>query len=102
MATSQGIQTGVEPDYESGVDATLDWLDDWRLGLADQVVANINIPTCAPPSEIRGTVETVTATAFNGRPYGPADCTSTVTDVPEDIDAFNNGFIAIADVGLGS
>ncbi len=104
VATSQGLVSGVPADFPSGVTATLDWLEQWRLGLAGapfMEVANINIPTCTPPSTLNGTVETVVAPDLTGRSYTLQDCTSTVPagSIIDDVDAFNNGFVGIADVG---
>jgi 5'-nucleotidase len=100
LASSQGL--GSPPDFPSGVTAVLEWVEDFRLGRAGppyQEVANLNIPTCTAGS-IRGTVEVPVATAFNGRPFNPSDCTSTVTTFADDIDAFINGFITLSDADL--
>jgi 5'-nucleotidase len=100
LATSQGF--GTTPDFPSGVDAVLEWVADFRLGRAGppfDVVANLNIPTCTAGS-IRGTVEVPVATALNGRPINPSNCTSTVTTFADDVDAFINGYITLSDVGL--
>jgi 5'-nucleotidase len=100
VAASQGL--GNPPDYPSGVTAVLDWVADFRLGRAGapfQQVASINIPTCTSGA-IRGTLEVPTATAFNNRPFNPSDCTSSVTTINDDIDAFLNGYISLSDVHL--
>jgi 5'-nucleotidase len=105
VATSQGFGSGGVPeDYPSGVVAVLAWVRDFRLGRAGppfQQVANINIPTCAPGSSVRGTVVVPVADDLAGRPYGPGDCTSTQTNPTDDIDAFNWGYATLSDVGLG-
>jgi hypothetical protein len=44
-------------------------------------------------------VRTTVATAWNGRAYGPSDCTSTSTAINDDLDAFLLGYVGIADVG---
>jgi 5'-nucleotidase len=105
LATSQGFgQAGVSEDYPTGVTAVLAWVRDFRLGRSGppfQQVANLNIPTCAPGSSVRGTLLVPVADDLAGRPYGPADCTSTQTNPVDDVDAFNWGYITLSDVGLG-
>lgn len=102
IATSQGVGNGVPPDFESGAEATLALLEQWRIGAAGlprMELPNINIPTCAPGSSIRGTVETIVGEALDGRPYGPADCFSTEPPGVDDSDGFLRGFTTIADMG---
>lgn len=102
IASSQG---GIAPpnDFPTGVAATLALVEEWRLGRTVNTtnnVLNINIPTCAPGFSVRGTVQTVVAT--NASNYNLQDCSSTApaSSVISDIDAFNKGFISIADVGV--
>jgi hypothetical protein len=78
-------------------------VEEWRLGRTVNTpssVLNINIPSCAPGYVVRGTVQTVVAT--NATNYTLQDCSSTAPEnsVISDIDAFNKGFIGIADVGV--
>lgn len=101
IASSQG---GISPpnDFPTGVTATLALIEEWRLGRTVNTtnsVLNINIPTCAVGS-VRGTVQTVVATNSNN--YTLQDCSSIApaNSVISDIDAFNKGFIGIADVGV--
>ncbi|MCU0269200.1 MAG: 5'/3'-nucleotidase SurE [Acidimicrobiales bacterium] len=104
VAASSGLRSGVEPDFASGAAAVLAWYDDFLLGRAGpptEAVANLNIPTCADGSSIRGTVTVPVATSMAGRPYGPSDCTSTSTAIVDDVDGFNNGFITLSDAGVG-
>ena len=102
VAVSQGLPPdGAEPDYESGVEAVLAWLDDNRDDLVDGTVVNINVPTCAVDVDIRGTLEVPTAPDdTTGNPVQVADCSSTVADPPTDVAAFNAGFVAVSDPGL--
>jgi 5'-nucleotidase len=101
IASSQGRL--VAPwDWPSGVTATLALLEEWRLGRTvntNSSVLNINTPTCATGLFPRGTVQTVVAPDDVG--WGTQNCASTATpaSVISDIDAFNKGFISIADVG---
>jgi hypothetical protein len=41
------------------------------------------------------------ATAFDGRPFDPSDCTSTLSTFADDLDAFLNGFVSISNAGTG-
>ncbi|MEZ5504136.1 MAG: 5'/3'-nucleotidase SurE [Halioglobus sp.] len=101
IATSQG---GIAPpnDFPTGRTATLALIEEWRLGRTVNTtssVLNINIPTCAATFSPRGTLQTVVAPDLLGRSYTTQDCASTVVTILDDVDAFNNGFIGIADVG---
>jgi 5'-nucleotidase len=106
LAVSQGI--GDEFDYATGVELTLDWIEEHREALlagdvATDTVANLNVPSCTA-GEIKGVVEVATATDLAGRDFlAPVDCTvATPASAPaDDIDAFNLGYAALADVPLG-
>jgi 5'-nucleotidase len=107
IATSTGGIV-ISADFPTGVDATLELLEEYRLGNAGppfQEVLSINIPTCAVGFSVRGAVNTVVTRSddVGDRPLaGQAaqDCSSTETVVNDDVDAFNFGFISITDVGL--
>jgi 5'-nucleotidase len=102
LASSQGLLRDVDPDYPTGVTATLAWVRDFRLGRAGppfQAVANLNVPTCAAGSSVRGTVLVPPAAALNGRRF-TSDCTSTQTNPADDVDGFNWGYITLSEVGL--
>src|SRR4051794_9912318 len=105
LASSQGFgANGAPEDYPTGVTAVLAWVRDFRIGRGGppfQTVANLNVPTCAAGSPVRGTVAVPAAAALNGRPYGPADCTSTQTNPADDVDGFDWGYITLSDVGTG-
>jgi 5'-nucleotidase len=105
LASSQGLGAGGGPeDYPAGVKAVLTWVKEFRLGLAGppfQQVANLNIPTCAAGSSVRGRVIVPVAAALNGRPFNLQDCTSTQVNPVDDVDGFNFGFVTLSDVGLG-
>ncbi|MCB1842392.1 MAG: hypothetical protein KDI09_05470 [Halioglobus sp.] len=94
-----------EPDWPVSADATVALLEQWRLGEAGMPMMelpNINIPTCAPGTSLRGTLVTPVGVDLMGRGYAdPADCSSVkpVGDIFDDLDAFQNGFISIADMG---
>lgn len=102
IASSQGGLVAPN-DFPTGTTATLALIEEWRLGRTVNTassVLNINIPTCASGFVVRGTVQTVVAT--NPTNYTLQDCSSTApaSSVIHDIDAFNKGFIGIADVGV--
>ncbi|MFK7731748.1 MAG: 5'/3'-nucleotidase SurE [Pseudomonadales bacterium] len=102
IATSQGGILSA-PDFPAGVAATMALLEDWRLGreiYGFDNVLSINIPTCDPGLSPRGALDTVVAQDVNGRNVLMQDCASTETVINDDIDAFNNGFISITDVGI--
>lgn len=101
IATSQG---GLVPplDFPTGATATLALLERWRIGEEINTVnsvLNINIPTCATGLAPRGTLYTVVAPDMLGRDYLAQNCASTVTVINDDVDAFNQGYIGITDVG---
>jgi 5'-nucleotidase len=104
IASSQGSGGGfATTGLADGVVATLALVEEWRLGRTvntDKSVLNINIPTCLATFSPRGTVQTVVSTGSAN--YGVQDCASTALagSVIHDIDAFNKGFIGIADVGV--
>ena len=106
LAVSQGI--GDEFDYATGVDLTLDWIEEHRQALLDgevatDTVANLNVPSCTA-GEVKGVVEVATATDLAGRDFlAPVDCSvaAPASDPADDIDAFNLGFAPLADVPLG-
>lgn len=103
MASSQG--DGEAIDYPSGLAATLEWLEANREALlAGEVpvesITSINVPSCDGQGEIRGTLEVPLATE-NPNGYlltGPQDCTSTVDEVPNDVEAFFNGYTTVTPV----
>jgi 5'-nucleotidase len=101
LAASQGL--GAPADWPSGAAHVLAWFDDFRLGRAGppvEAVANLNVPTCTVGT-IRGVRVLPVAAAFDGRPFNPSDCTSTVTTLADDVDGFIHGFVTQSDVGLG-
>ncbi len=104
IATSAGALT-TEPDFATAVTYTLELLERWRLGLeADtlQTVLNINSPSCGEGESVNGLVYTVVAPSLDGRSYAAVDCNSTVpaADLMDDVDAFNNGYVSITDMGI--
>lgn len=98
LASSQGLDAS-PPDYASGVDEVLAWLDEHRdallAGDAPVQVDNLNIPSCAT-GELRGDVEVPVATDDGGRAINDVDCTSTEEDPVDDIAGFTTGFATIS------
>jgi len=102
IATSQGGILAT-PDFPAGVAATLALLEDWRLGREIYGIGNvisINIPSCDPGLSPQGAIDTIVAQSASGRDLFLQDCTSTETVFNDDIDAFNNGYTSITDVGV--
>ena len=97
LALSQGL--GEPLDFPSGVAAGLAWIESNVAALLDDDGAidsftNINIPTCAPGTTIRGTVE-VPVASLNGSDYDTQDCAST-TEATSDVTGFQSGFVTVS------
>ncbi len=105
LAASQGVpQTGAGFDYPAGVAAVLAWLDDNRDallagGAPPTMVDNINVPSCATGA-IRGTIVGLPLAASAEGALAAQDCTSTLADPGDDVEALNNGFVAQSAVPL--
>ena len=107
LASSQG--DGEVVDFPAGLAEVLEWLEAHRAALlAGEVsvvnITSINVPSCDGEGEIRGTLEVPLATE-NPNEYllnGPQDCTSAVEDVPNDVEAFFNGYTTITSVPSNS
>jgi broad specificity polyphosphatase/5'/3'-nucleotidase SurE len=56
-------------------------------------VVNLNVPSC-PDGALRGVQQVPLATSVDGA-VGAADCTSTVTAVTTDVEAFHNGYASV-------
>lgn len=97
LAASQGLPG--EPDYDSGVEQLLAWLDaNIELVAAGDLAGtlqSLNIPTCTT-GEVRGTIE-VPADDDND-PQGEVDCASTLEDPVDDVEAFANGFASLSEL----
>lgn len=93
------------PDWPASVAATLALLEQWRLGNAGvplMRVPNINIPACSTGGSVRGTIETIVGEDLSsGNYFDPSNCFSTkdAADIVDDLDAYLNGFVGIADMG---
>ncbi len=104
VATSSGFP---EPyDYATAVTYVIDWIAASRATLpapsAGTVmpITNINVPTCAIGTTVRGEVEVPTALINDGMrdPVKAADCASTATAPKDDLDAFLEGYVAVSEL----
>ena len=110
LASSQGqVEEGGTLDFPAGVAEVLAWLEANRAALlAGEVptenITSINIPSCDGAGEIRGTLDVPLATENPNSHIlnGPQDCTSTVNEVPNDVEAFFNGYAVITPVPRNS
>ena len=107
LASSQGAADVV--DFPAGVAEVLAWLEANRAALlvgevGVENITSINIPSCDGQGAIRGTLDVPLATE-NPNAYllnGPQDCTSTIDAVPNDVEAFFNGYTTITQVPSNS
>ncbi len=109
IAASQGLAAGgtTEPDFEAGAAAVVAYLDEHLDELlapssddATQSVININVPSCASGTSIRGTVEVPAQPVVPdpGLALAPQDCASATEQPAGDVDAFAVGFATISTV----
>jgi 5'-nucleotidase len=95
VAASQGI--GEPPDYETGTEAVMEWLDENIDSVRDgsygtEEVVSINIPTCET-GEVQGTVEVPWAEESDLN-LVEVDCAGTV-EPTDDAVGFTNGWIVV-------
>ncbi|MFO7590778.1 MAG: 5'/3'-nucleotidase SurE [Acidimicrobiia bacterium] len=105
LGVSQGLLDGGEPDFESGVEAVLDWVAEHRKALTPKkgkkvavILENLNIPTCAT-GENRGLFETALDPTTESA-IAPQDCGSTLDNPTTDIQAFNNGYVTLTEIAI--
>ena len=100
IAVSSGFGVPpAQPDYAAAAQIAIDWVTSHRDELAarpsgTQHVVSVNVPTC-PTGSVRGVKQLPAATALNGRDINAVDCTSTVSDPKDDVDAFIAGFATV-------
>jgi 5'-nucleotidase len=91
------------PDYSTATAQALAWLEDHRADLAagdvEAVVANMDVPTC-PDDSVREVVDVPVAPEATDAVLPPdqIDCASSLADPPDDIAAFNNGYIPVSEL----
>ena len=92
------VSSGTEDFDVRGGDALhLDWVEEHRAALADGEapveVTSINVPSCTE-GEVRDLVEVPVGTD-GSQAIQAQDCTSTLEDPADDLEAFNNGFATL-------
>jgi 5'-nucleotidase len=101
IAISGGlIGTEADTDFATGARIAAEEVTALRAQLgfganADQTVVNLNTPTCAAGTSVRGVVDVPVATAFPAGTNGldlVFDCASTATDPTDDAVALTIGF----------
>ena len=103
VAFSQGV--GDAPQYASTAKLAVDWLAKHRAALAKKpttaptTIENYNVPNC-PSGKSRGIKKVVTAPDANNAVAG-VDCAATGPKPTTDIEAFNQGYAAVATVPAG-
>lgn len=103
VAVSQGL--GEPPDYPASVEAIVAWIEENRAELEARspgdptpTFVSINVPTCAPGTELRGVVE-VPMGSLDGTDYNATDCASTVTP-DSDVTGFQNGYGVVTELAV--
>ena len=105
IAVSAGLADNI--DFQPSIDALLVYLDEnldtilsHEPGAPVDTVISINAPTCAV-GVVRGAVNVPLAVDLQGYDYaGPVDCTSTLENPADDVQAFFNGFVAVSPTPL--
>ncbi len=100
LATSAALNDAV--DYDLAATYVVDWVTEHRAGLLAgefsgeaPLLENLNVPVCTA-GELRGVARVPMSTSTDGALEPQQDCTSTLTDPPDDIVAFNNGFVSLS------
>lgn len=102
LAVSQGLPD--PPDYAAGVKEAIRWFKEHRRALArfergdEPDLVNLNVPTCTA-GKLRGVVDVPLATTTDGA-VGTSDCTSTLRNPADDIQAFNNGYATLTELSI--
>jgi len=98
------VSTGAGPngfDFEASVPFVLDWVNAHRdaaiAGTAPAQVDNLNVPSCADGTKVRGEVKVIATTEHGDGAIKPQDCASTGTSYDNDVEAFNNGFATLTE-----
>jgi len=103
VAVSQGL--GEPPNYPASVEAIVAWIMENRAELEARApgeptptFVSINVPTCAPGTELRGVVE-VPMGSLDGSDYNASNCASTVTP-DSDVTGFQNGYGVVTELAV--
>jgi 5'-nucleotidase len=98
LSVSEGLVPDI--DYQAAMPYVLGWVQDHRLVLIHHTqpkqVTNMNIPSCTS-GDIKQPVEVPLAPAGTPGALVAQDCTSTLSDPPNDVVAFNAGYVTITD-----
>jgi 5'-nucleotidase len=100
VALSQGL--GDAPQYDNTAKVAVDWLAKHRAALAKKpktaptTITNYNAPNC-PTGKPRGVKTVTTATTTDGA-IAEVDCSAAVTAPTTDIEAFNAGWVSLAEL----
>src|SRR3954454_10613395 len=98
LSVSEGLVSDI--DYDAAMPYVLGWVQDHRLVLLNHTqpkqVTNMNIPSCTS-GDIKQPVEVPLAPAGTAGAFAAQDCTSTLKDPPNDVVAFNAGYVTITD-----
>ena len=107
IATSQGLAVeGAHPDFAAGAAAVVAFLSEQLPAFVNddyvEEVVNINVPSCAAGTEIRGVAEVASIVSVPELvvALSTQDCASTTPQPAGDVDAFNVGFTTIATVAI--
>jgi 5'-nucleotidase len=102
LAVSQGLAP--TPDFETGAREAVKWVKRHRKALLKakgkgaSEASSLNVPTCLT-GEVREVVEVPVATGGEYvRNADRVDCESTLEDPPDDVTAFNNGFVTLSQI----
>ncbi len=106
-AFSQGIIPPDQFDFASGVEVVLSFLEEHRdellaasdAGTTPNLLFNVNIPSCSV-GEVQGVVDVPLAIVIGDRDAVTVDCASTLTEFVDDVDAFVNGYAAVAEIDV--
>jgi 5'-nucleotidase len=98
LSVSAGLVDDI--DYQAAMPFVLGWVQDHRLVLIDHTqpkqVTNMNVPSCTA-GDPKQPVKVPLAPDGTAGAIAPQDCTSTLEDPANDIEAFNNGYVTITD-----
>jgi 5'-nucleotidase len=103
VAFSQGV--GDAPQYASTAKLAVAWLNKHRAAVAKKpktaptTIENYNVPNC-PSGKSRGVLKVTTAPDANNA-VATVDCAATGPKPTTDIEAFNEGYAAVAPVPAG-
>lgn len=106
FAASQGTPAaGGEYDYQLAVDTVLAWVEEHRADLlaaeaAPTDVENLNVPSCAAGTTVRGTLIDVPLAPTANGVFDAQNCASTLTTPAHDVESFLNGFVTRSRVPL--